>query len=115
MARSSFSLLPASEIAGALDGAGAGGSSEAAAAAATGTSGTGISGEVDVVVAAGAERGRVDCVATLRAGCAFCVGWDEVNRAKSSRMFRAASQPDKSNNPTPTVCLTSLLILIPPT
>jgi hypothetical protein len=63
----------------------------------------------------GAARGRV-VEATLLAGRAFCaVGWDEVNRAKSSRMFRAASQPDKSNKPIATVCLTRLLIVIPPT
>ena len=75
---------------------------------------TGASGEVDVV---GAVRGRV-VEATLFAGCALCaVGWDEVNREKSSRMFRAASQPDKSNKPTPTptLCLTRFLIVIPPT
>jgi hypothetical protein len=71
---------------------------------------TGASREVD---AAGPVRGRV-VEATLLAGCAFCaVGW-EVSRAKSSRMFRAASQPDKSNKPIATVCLTRLLIVIPP-
>jgi hypothetical protein len=43
------------------------------------------------------------------------VGWDEVNREKSSRMFRAASQPDKSNRPTAMLFLTRLLIVIPST
>ena len=85
----------------------AGGSSETAAGAATGAS-----GEVD---AGGVVRGRV-VEATFFAGCDFCVvGWDEVSREKSSRMFRAASHPDKSNKPTPTVCLIRLLIVIPPT
>jgi hypothetical protein len=107
----SDSLLPASESAGppvaappvvAIVAGAAGWSSEAAGAAA------GASGEVDV---AGAARGLV---ATLFAGCDRCaVDWDEVNREKSSRMFRAASHPDKSNKPTPTVCLTRLLIVIP--
>ena len=88
----------------------AGGSSETVAGLATGASGA--SGEVD---AGGVVRGRV-VEATLLACWAFCaVGWDEVSREKSSRMFRAASHPDKSNKPTPTVCLTRLLIVIPPT
>jgi hypothetical protein len=106
MARSSVSLLPASESAGPPVEGRAGGSSETVAGLATGAS-----GEVDAV---GVVRGRV-VEATLLAGCAFCVGWDEVNREKSSRMFRAASQPDKSNKPIATVCLTRLLIVIPPT
>jgi hypothetical protein len=107
MARSSVSLLPASESAGRpVATGGAGGSSETVAGLATGAS-----GEVDVV---GAVRGRV-VEATLLAGCAFAVGCDEVSREKSSRMFRAASQPDKSNKPTPTLCLTRFLIFIPPT
>ena len=107
MARSSVSLLPASESAGAPVAAGrAGGSSEVAGEA------TGASGEVDAV---GAVRGRV-VEATLLAGCDLCAaGWDEVNREKSSRMFRAASQPDRSNKPTPMLFLTRLLIVIPPT
>lgn len=46
------------------------------------------------------------------AACA-AAGWAEVNRAKSLRMFRAASQPDKSNNPITTACLIRLLIVIP--
>jgi len=87
----------------------AGGSSEAVAGAATCAS-----GEVDAAVGG---RGRVaDWLAALFAGWARCaVGWDEVNRAKSSRMVRAVSQPDRSNKPTPTVSLTRLLIVIPPT
>lgn len=107
MARSSLSLLPASESAGPPVAAGrAGGSSEAVAGVVTGAS-----GEVDAV---GVVRGRFE--ATFFAGCDFCaVGCDEVNREKSSRMFRAASQPDKSNKLTPTVCLTRFLIVIPPT
>jgi hypothetical protein len=39
---------------------------------------------------------------------------DEVNLNKSSRMFRDASQPVRSNKPTPTVCVIRLLIVIPP-
>lgn len=109
MARSSVSLLPASESAGPPVAVGrAGGVSETVA----GTEATGASGEVDAL---GAVRGRV-VEATFLAGCDLCaVGWDEVNREKSSRMFRAASQPDKSNKPTPTLCLTRFLIVIPPT
>ena len=85
----------------------AGGSSETAAGAATGAS-----GEVD---AGDVMRGRA-VEATFFAGCDLCVvGWDEVSREKSSRMFRAASHPDKSNKLTPTVCLIRLLIVIPPT
>jgi hypothetical protein len=68
--------------------------------------------EVDAV---GVVRGRV-VEATLFAGCGLCAaGWDEVNREKSSRMFRAASQPDKSNRPTAMLFLTRLLIVIPST
>lgn len=107
MARNSVSLLPASESAGPpVAAGGAGGSSETAAGAAAGAS-----GEVD---AGGVVRGRV-AEATLFAGAFCAVGWDEVSREKSSRMFLAASQPDKSNKPTTTVCLTKLLIVIPPT
>ena len=108
MARSSVSLLPASDSDGPPVAAGrAGGSSEAAAGVATGAS-----GEVD---AAGVVRGRV-VEATFFAGCDLCaVAWDEVNREKSSRMFRAASQPDKSNKPTPILFLARFLIVIPPT
>jgi Fe-S-cluster-containing dehydrogenase component len=84
-----------------------GGSSETAAGAATGAS-----GEVD---AEDVVRGRV-VEATFCAGCDLCVvGCDEVSREKSSRMFRAASHPDKSNKLTPTVDLIRLLIVIPPT
>jgi hypothetical protein len=83
----------------------AGGSLEAAGGAATGAS-----GEVD---AGGVARGRE---ATFFAGCDFCaIGWDEVNRERSSRMLRAASQPDRSNKPSPMVFLTRFLIVIPPT
>jgi hypothetical protein len=108
MARSSVSLLPASESAGLPVEAGrAGGSSETAAGAATGAS-----GEVD---AGDVVRGRV-VEATFFAGCDLCVVvWDAVSRDKSSRMFRAASHPDKSNKLTPTVCLIRILIVIPPT
>ena len=35
-----------------------------------------------------------------------------VRRARSSRAERATSHPDKSSNPTPTVCLIRLAILI---
>ena len=108
MARSSVSLLPASESAGPPEEAGrGGGSSETAAGAAAGAS-----GEIDAVVGV---RGRV-VEATLFAGSGLCaVGWDEVNREKSSRMFRAASQPDRSNKPTPMLFLIRPLIVIPPT
>lgn len=86
---------------------GAGGSSET-----TGGAATGASGELD---AGDVVRGRV-VEATFFAGCDLCVvGWDEVSLEKSSRMFRAASHPDKSNKPTPTVCLIRLLNVIPPT
>jgi hypothetical protein len=59
-------------------------------------------------------RGRAGV--TLFADWDFCaVDWDEVNFKKSSRMFRDASQPVRSNKPTPTVCVIRLLIVIPPT
>jgi hypothetical protein len=70
-------------------------------------------GEGSVDVGAGALRGRA--VGTVLAGACAAVDCEEVSRAKSSRMFRAASQPDKSNKPIATVCLTRLLIVIPPT
>ena len=62
----------------------------------------------DGVAAVGA-RGRAGAVLP----CDAALGWAEAKRVKSSRMFRAASQPDKSNNPIGTVCLTRLLIVIP--
>lgn len=66
------------------------------------------------VGAGGVVRGRVD--AAFLAGCDRCVeGCDEVNREKSSRMLLAVSHPDKSNKPTPTVCVIRILIVIPPT
>jgi hypothetical protein len=43
------------------------------------------------------------------------VDWDDVNLAKSSRMFRDASQPVRSNKPTQTVRVIKLLIAISPT
>lgn len=50
-------------------------------------------------------------------GAAFRVGadvdCDDVSRAKSFPMFRAASQPDKSNSPTTTVGVIRPLIVIP--
>lgn len=57
-------------------------------------------------------RGRAAGAGLTGAACA-AAGWAEVNRAKSLRMFRAASQPDKSNNPITTACLIRLLIVIP--
>jgi hypothetical protein len=81
-----------------------------------------VSTELDVVVefvvgcsldaAAGALRGRLADVDLADAACA-AVGCEEVNRVKSSRMLRAASQPDKSNSPIAAVCLIRLLIVIP--
>ena len=64
--------------------------------------------------AAGAPRGRAEV--GLFADWDFCnVGWAELNLNKSSRMLRDASQPVRSNKPTPTVCATKLLIVIPTT
>ena len=60
----------------------------------------------------GALRGRAAGTGLASAACA-AAGCAAVNRAKSLRMFRAASQPDKSNSPIATVCLTRLLIVIP--
>jgi len=73
--------------------------------------------EFDGVVAFGAAtgvlRGREgDCPAVLLDALA-AGGCDVVTRAKSSRMLRAASQPDRSNSATTTVCLIRLLIVIP--
>ena len=49
-------------------------------------------------------------------GCALraCpdVGCDEVSRAKSFPMFRAASQPDKSNNPMPTLTVRLIRLIV---
>ena len=96
--------MPASAIAGPSDDERAGEDEAVTVVAA------GVSGEA---VVAGAElRGRAagGTAALLRA-CAD-VGCDEVSRAKSFPMFRATSQPDKSNSPIPTVCLITPLIVI---
>ena len=118
MARNSVSLLPRSDSAGLLVAvAGAAGSSETAVAAGSSGISSEVAGEAiaaaSVVDAAGVARGRVE--GKLFADGDFCaVGWEEVNLNKSSRMFRDASQPGRSNKPTPTVCVTRLLIIIPP-
>lgn len=73
-------------------------------------------GASTAVDAGGVVRGRDG--ATVFTGWDFgAAGCDEVNREKSSRMLRAASQPARINKaaPTPTVCLIRLLIVIPPT
>jgi hypothetical protein len=105
--------LPASATAGAPDDARTGGLPAAAVA---------VSVEFGVVAAfgvgcsfaaaAGALRGRLADADLADEACA-AVGCEEVNRVKSSRMLRAASQPDKSNSPIATVCLIRLLIVIP--
>jgi hypothetical protein len=103
MARSSVSLLPASVSGPPVVAGRAGGLSETVAGAASGAS-----GDVDAV---DAVRGRV-VEATLLVGCDLCAaGWDEANREKSSRMLRAASQPDKSNKPTAMLFLTRLIVI----
>ncbi|GEP59839.1 hypothetical protein RSO01_70050 [Reyranella soli] len=67
---------------------------------------------VSAVDAGGVEVSRGEV--TLFADWDFCAdGWYEVNFSQSSRMFRDASQPVRSNSPTPTVCVTRLLIVIP--
>jgi hypothetical protein len=96
-----LSLLPASVTVGASD------DDRAGEADALSVADAEVSGETGVVPAG---RGRA-------AGCAFffgCTGGDcgDVSRAKSFPMFRAASQPDKSNSPTLTVCLITTLIVI---
>jgi hypothetical protein len=119
MARSSVSLLPTSESAGLpVEAVRAGGSSEVAVAAgsAGGWSEVAVAATAaaSVVDAEGIVRGRVEV--RLFADGDFCaVEWDEVNLNKSSRMFRDASQPVRSNKPTPTVCVIRILIVIPPT
>ena len=72
------------------------------------------SGEAGVVPVEG--RGRAaGCAVVPFFGCAD-VGCDDVSRAKSLPMFRAASQPDKSNSPTLTVCfIRPLLVILCPT
>ncbi len=103
MARSSVSLLPASVSGPPVVAGRAGGLSETVAGTASGASGDGDA--VDAV------RGRV-VEATLLGGCDLCAaGWDEANREKSSRIFRAASQPDKSNKPTAMLFLTRLIVI----
>jgi len=67
------------------------------------------SGEIGVAEA-GASGRATACAGGLFRVCAD-VGCDEVSRAKSLPMFRAASQPDKSNNATPTVCVIRPLII----
>jgi hypothetical protein len=99
--------LPASTIAGPSDNGRAGAAEASVAVAVEASVEAGV-----VAGRAGAFRGRVaGCVVVLFRVCAD-VGCGEVSRAKSSRMFRAASQPDKSNSPTPTVRFISPLIVI---
>jgi hypothetical protein len=69
------------------------------------------SGETGVVPVDG--RGRAAGCAVVFFGCADGDCGD-VSRAKSVPMFRGASQPDKSNSPTLTVCLIKTLIVILP-
>jgi len=71
---------------------------------------------VEAVAAAGEAaavlRERVTgATAALFRICAE-VGCDDINREKSSPMFRAAWQPDISSNPTPTACVIRPLIVI---
>lgn len=112
MARSSLSLLPASEI-------GAAPWNERTDASSDGTAGAaaaGTSGEVAATGVAGAGRARVGGLEELRVGCGFCAAaWDEVSRAKSSRMLRVASHPGSSSNPRAAACFTRFVILIPST
>jgi len=63
----------------------------------------------------------VRMLAAWAAGCCFggllfrgCEGGGEgaTRRARSSRADRATSHPDKSSNPTPTVCFIRLAIFI---
>jgi hypothetical protein len=80
-------------------------------------------GEVDALAVADAEasgaagvvavvgRGRGAGAVAAFFGCPE-VGCDDVSRAKSLVMFRVASQPDRSNSPTLTVCLIRSLIVI---
>ena len=111
-ARSSDSLLPASATAGTSDDERTGATAGAAVAVSPEFGMAVEFGLVDAVdVGAGALRGRVGEVPADDAFAA--VGCDEVKRARSSRMLRAASQPDKSNSPIATECLTRLLIVIP--
>ncbi len=74
---------------------------------------SGIAGEVDAGGVIGAGAGGLRGRGGAAFACDAVAGWAEVSRVKSSRMFRAASQPDKSNSPIATVCLARLLIVIP--
>jgi hypothetical protein len=99
--------LPASVTAGASD------DERIGAADAAAVSDPEVSGEAGVVPGEG--RGRAAGCAVLFFGCADA-GGDDVSRAKSFVMFRVASQPDKSNSPTLTVCLIrSLIVILCPT
>jgi len=73
----------------------------------------GASGEAGV--AASGLRVRATGFTTVLLRVCALVGCDEVSRAKSFPMFRAVSQPDKSNSPTPTECAIQPLIVILPT
>jgi hypothetical protein len=97
--------LPASVTGGASDDGGIGKADAVAVADAE------ASGETGVVPVDG--RGRAAGCAVVFFGCADGDCGD-VSRAKSFPMFRAASQPDKSNSPTLTVCLIKTLIVILP-
>jgi hypothetical protein len=98
-----LSLLPASVTAGASD------DGRIGAADAVAVADSEASGAAGVVPVEG--RGRAAGCAALFFGCTDGDCGD-VRRAKSLPMFRAASQPDKSNSPTLTVCLITTLIVI---
>ena len=98
-----MSLLPASVTAGAS------GNGRIGAADAVAVADAEASGGAGVVPVEG--RGRAAGCAALFFGCAEGACGD-VSRAKSFPMFRVASQPDKSNSPTLTVCLITTLIVI---
>jgi len=100
-----LSLLPASVTAGA---SGDGCIGEAAAVAVADAAASGATGVVPVE-----GRGRAGGCAVVFFACADGDCGD-VSRAKSLPMFRVASQPDKSNSPTLTVCLIATLIVILP-
>ena len=98
-----MSLLPASVTAGA---SGDGCIGDAVAVAVADAAASGATGVVPVE-----GRGRAEGCAVVFFACADGDCGD-VSRAKSFPMFRADSQPDKSNSPTLTVCLIATLIVI---
>jgi hypothetical protein len=111
-ARSSVSVLPVRETCGPLDAAEAGLPSAGVAAADAWTGADVLPRTVAAGCDLDAAEGPGLVAGAVRRACEEAgVGLVRPNR--SSRADRATSHPDKSNSPTPTVCVIRLLIFIP--